>query len=323
MSWFNPFQTKGKTPSRRTPEQAPPEWTPAPEQSHDWGLFHEATDSEFQSAEAFCAQHPVEPPKLLPSNQVERIDEEGCRAWTIEHPRSSRFTGQIVRAGAEKTAAVTRIATTNACGDVCLFSNLPIMAGLYEIHGKSGVYYEITVKKMRGIIAIGEFLLLLVKRASHRKTGTACRPYPDWRFPGWNRCSVGLHLDDMRKFFEDPNGGRDYDPLLSSFSEGDVIGCGYDFAASSVFFTYNGRRLTDAFGGVYVPRTKYDVYVAIGLVGECDLEVNFGGELFTWKEGNEWAWRVEGHVGRLSVTSSSTAPAVDGLPTYDEVRRRH
>ncbi|KAI0094358.1 hypothetical protein BDY19DRAFT_912408, partial [Irpex rosettiformis] len=200
---------------------------------------------------------------------------------------------------------VCKVVTGKSCRDTCLFSNLPLMAGLYEIQGKNGVYYEILMKKMDGIIAIG----------------SACRPYPDWRFPGWNRASVGLHLDDMRKFYEDPDGGMDYDPILSRFACGDTIGFGYDFTSSSVFYTYNGIRLPDAFGGVYIPRNQYDVYAAIGVEGACKFEVNFGAELFRWKEGNEWAWRVEGHVGRLSGTSGRFADG-DELPAYESVSRR-
>jgi hypothetical protein len=36
--------------------------------------------------------------------------------------------------------------------------------------------------------------------------------------PGWNRLSAGLYLDDVRKFFGDPHGGRDYTPELSQIS---------------------------------------------------------------------------------------------------------
>ena len=84
-------------------------------------------------------------------------------------------------------------------------------------------------------------------RRSFNHVGTACRPYPEWRHPGWNRLSAALHLDDFRKFFEDPNGGRDYTPELTEVSEDDIIGCGYDFTRCSIFYTYNGRRLPDAF----------------------------------------------------------------------------
>lgn len=149
--------------------------------------------------------------------------------------------------------------------------------------------------------------------------GSACRPYPQWRLPGWNRLSAALHLDDLRKFFEDPDGGRDYvcDPPLTRIAPGDTVGFGYAFALGTVFFTHNGVRLPDAFTGVYLPRERHDVYAAIGVEGRCEFEVNFGGDVFRWKEGNEWAWRVEGHVGTLA---RGRAGADDELPTYEELR---
>ena len=116
----------------------------------------------------------------------------------------------------------------------------------------------------------------------------------------------------MRKFCEDPDGGRDYTPALTRISPGDTVGCGFDFTRNSIFFTYNGQRLPDAFSGLYVPRTNYDVYAAIGIEAACEFEVNFGGDVFRRKEGNEWAWRVEGHVGRMEGGSS----AAEELPTY-------
>jgi Ran-binding protein 9/10 len=101
---------------------------------------------------------------------------------------------------------------------------------------------------------------------------------------------------------------------------GDTVGCGYDFRATSIFFTHNGQRLPSAFAGVYLPRVQFDVYAAIGVSGANALDVNFGGELFRWKEGNEWAWRLEGHVGRLSGPAGAGGGADDELPTYAEAR---
>lgn len=332
MSWLRSL--KGKEPvlpssagrgNLGPAADAPPSWTPAPQQPHKLGLFNEATDDEFESAELYCSRYPLERPRLLPSDVVDRINSEGCRVWSIEIPRSDRFVGKAVDGGEKGKPGVCRVTTGKRCRDTCLFSNLPLLAGLYEIQGKTGVYYEVLVKKMDGIIAIGMLNLVLTQTCIAAHTvdhiGSACRPYPDWRFPGWNRSSVGLHLDDMRKFFEDPDGGMDYDPILTRFSCGDTIGFGYDFTASSVFYTYNGIRLPDAFGGVYVPRNQYDVYAAIGVEGACEFEVNFGAELFRWKEGNEWAWRVEGHVGILSGTSGRFAEG-DELPAYEAVSRR-
>jgi len=281
--------------------QSPPEWSPAPERSYDHGLRNDAPEDEFKAAEAWCQKYPVDRPRLLSSDTVERINSMGCRAWGLELPSSSRFSGRIendVKGG----PAVVRVQTTQQCQDVSILSDLPLMAGLYDIQGKSGVYYEILIHQMYGFIAIG----------------TSCRPYPSWRLPGWNRLSAGLHLDDCRKFFEDVDGGRDYVPGLDGrIRPGDTIGCGYVFATGELFFTHNGQRLPPAFTGIYLPRPHHDVYAAIGVEGQCVFEVNFGGEYFKWKEGNEWAWRVEGHVGRLNGSSSGGA---GGLPSYDEAR---
>jgi hypothetical protein len=36
-------------------------------------------------------------------------------------------------------------------------SDLPLMAGLYDIHGRRGIYYEVRVNRMEGVVAIGTF----------------------------------------------------------------------------------------------------------------------------------------------------------------------
>jgi len=59
------------------------------------------------------------------------------------------------------------------------------------------------------------------------------------------------------------------------------------------------RPAVDTFIGIYLPRREHDVFAAIGVVA---FEVNFGGEEFRWKEGREWAWGVEGHVGVMALT---------------------
>ena len=98
----------------------------------------------------------------------------------------------------------------------------------------------------------------------------------------------------------------------------DTIGFGYVFSTGTIFYTYNGERLEDAFRGVYLPRTQYDVYAAIGIGGPGvnRLRVNFGGDdeeyLFKWKPGRESAWRVEGHVGRLAGGGNED----EELPSY-------
>lgn len=142
--------------------------------------------------------------------------------------------------------------------------------------------------------------------------GTACRPFPPFRLPGWNRLSAALHLDDLRKFFEDPCGGRDYTKEIE-VSRGDVVGCGYEFHTGIMFFTHQGRRLPDAFTGIYLPHQKYDVYAAVGVSGATEFKVNFGGDTFKWLPGNEWGWRLDRHVGQLT---ERTTRDQEQLPPY-------
>ncbi|KAM6490511.1 hypothetical protein JOM56_013854 [Amanita muscaria] len=263
------------------PDASPPEWSAAPEPIHAFGKYDDAPDDEYQAGEDFCARYPVSPPTLLSSHVVERIHSHGPKAWGMETPSTWRFKGAVTRT----EHGTTMIETKKNCPSTCVLSDLPILAGLYDVPGDmEGVYFEVTIKTMHDTVAVG----------------TACQPYPDFRLPGWNRLSAGFHLDDLRKFFEDPDGGRDYvgeGSDVKGIKEGDVVGCGYEFGRGVVFFTYNGRRLPDAFVGVYVPRTKWDVYAAVGVSDECEVQVNFGGEEFRWKEGNSGRWRVDRHVG--------------------------
>ncbi|KAI0313000.1 hypothetical protein OF83DRAFT_1176092 [Amylostereum chailletii] len=289
----------GPPPSTEPP---PPQWAPAPERSHTDGLYNEASEVDYERAEAFCATYPLDPPKLIPSAAIERIQEHGCGAWGLEWPNNPRFFGNLQTDLKSGLAGAWRVRTEKGCKDCCLLSDLPIMGGMYDVKGKRGVYYEVKIHKMEGVIAVG----------------TACKPYPSFRMPGWNRQSAALHLDDLRKFFEDPDGGRDYDSPLKpdSIYPGCIIGCGYEFSSGALFFTYNGARLTDAFKGIYVPRIAQDVYAAIGVDGENELEVNFGSAGFVWKEGNDWAWRVEGHVGQMIGAQGSGSAGDDQLPAY-------
>lgn len=133
----------------------PPPWRPAPEQSHDYGLCNEATEREYQDAVEFCSRNPPDLPKLLPSKVIERIGVEGCKAWGLEWPPSPRFAGSIQNGSERDRPGVVSVTTHEKCQDVCILSDLPLLAGLYDTCGKEGVYYEVLIKKMKGIIAIG------------------------------------------------------------------------------------------------------------------------------------------------------------------------
>ena len=210
----------------------------------------------------------------------------------------------------ESRTGMTKAVSDRECIVMCMRSNMPIMAGLYDTNGKNGVYYEVKIIRMEGIIAIGNAIASRTHRVpctTNVIVGSVCTPNPDWRFPGWSRLGVGLHLDDCRKFYQEPGEGQEYETsgLLPAkgFTSEDKnywIGFGYEFKTNSVFYTYNGKRLPNAFTGVYTPLREYDVYATIGIQGKNEFEVNFGTTKFQWKEGNEPSWKVGGHGGVMA-----------------------
>lgn len=149
--------------------------------------------------------------------------------------------------------------------------------------------------------------------------GSACLPHPRYRLPGWDRLRVGFHLEDSGKSFELPDGsGNNKTPVIAlpqRISSGDSVGFGYEFGSNSAFFTYNGKKFGEVFTDVYAPRDKYAVYATIGVKGRNDFEVNFGTEVFRWKEGNDWTWKVGGLFGDFAAPPCGIS---DVLPPYEE-----
>ena len=150
----------GRTRSSHPPDDlSPPRWTPAIEPSYENGRYSDATLEDCEAAKRFCDHNPVDSPKLLSSHTVERISEEGCKPWEMKEPDTNllgQFKGIKVEPQNEDLAGVTKVVSTKVlCEDTCIFSNLPIMAGLYDTGKQTGVYYEVVIEKMGGIIAIG------------------------------------------------------------------------------------------------------------------------------------------------------------------------
>jgi len=100
---------------------------------------------------------------LLASNAIDRIRLLGCAAWGLERPTDARFVGHIERGDQVNNdksgggGGTWKVCTEKRCRDICIMSDLPLMAGLYDIRGRRGVYYEVRVNKMEGVVAIGAF----------------------------------------------------------------------------------------------------------------------------------------------------------------------
>lgn len=160
MGWFSIHHHHGQEhASQHVSPGAPPEWTPAVEQSNTYGLLNEASDESYQKAQDFCERYPVELSALLPSHTLEDIASNGCLEWRIKGDNSPHIS---VSPSGKRGLSLIRSGTD--CPDTCLLSNLPLVAGQYHLPNDGGVYYEITVHKMTdptkgGVIAIGMSVL--------------------------------------------------------------------------------------------------------------------------------------------------------------------
>ena len=131
-------------------------------------MFNEASDDDCERAEAFCTTHPPTPPRLLASDVIDRIQVLGCAAWDLERPTDAHFVGHIERGDQIKSGSTWKVRTEKGCRDSCVMSDLPLMAGLYDIHGRHGVYYEVRVNRMDGVVAIGTSPDCAVMKVTHK-----------------------------------------------------------------------------------------------------------------------------------------------------------
>ncbi|KAI0463777.1 hypothetical protein LJB42_002782 [Komagataella kurtzmanii] len=112
--------------------------------------------------------------------------------------------------------------------------------------------------------------------------GLCCKPYPDFRLPGYNPYSIGIessgHLRLNRPFIND----SDTPVLLPQLIQGDVIGIGYKYYAGSVYVTHNGKKIMEVLHDI-----KLDLYPCIGSTGgRSQVSVNLGQLGFVFIEAN-------------------------------------
>jgi Ran-binding protein 9/10 len=88
---------------------------------------------------------------MLASDVIDRIRLLRCTAWGLKQPATPRFIGHIDGGNQGKSRSdvgTWNVCTQNRCKDTCLLNDLSLMAGLYDIRDKLGIYYEVRVNKM-------------------------------------------------------------------------------------------------------------------------------------------------------------------------------
>ncbi|KAG0179733.1 Rsp5p-dependent ubiquitination, sorting of cargo proteins at the multivesicular body [Apophysomyces sp. BC1021] len=215
----------------------------------------------YERAKAWQEQYPPDSIRTdITSPQYIAIQEKGVSAFEfVWEPETTCFV-----------AARTEIQFMD--GECCVQTNLPLPK-TQEVYYWEAKMFE---KPESTTVAVG----------------LATKPYPSWRLPGWNRCSVGYFSNDGCRYFSSPFRNKSYGLM---FNHGDVIGVGYRPHTGTVFFTRNGRKLEDAYRGL-----RRNFFPTIGANGPCQVHVNLGQSGFVFIEANVKKWGLAPSQGTLA-----------------------
>lgn len=122
--------------------------------------------------------------------------------------------------------------------------------------------------------------------------GLSLKPYPWFRLPGRHAYSVSYDSDGYRRHNQpfSPRG----DPPFPSLIEGDVVGIGYRVRTGTIFFTRNGKKLSELKIGGHIKNFKIpqegQLFPIVGANNLCSVHVNIGQLGFVFIEGNVKKW---------------------------------
>lgn len=167
--------------------------------------------------------------------------------------------------------------------------------------------------------------------------GLSTHPYPSFALPGRYLHSVAYDSNGDRRHncpfpISDFKDGRDAFPHLE---KGDVIGIGLRRQTRAVFFTRNGKKISESrIGGhVKLPRSV-QLYPTVGSINPCRVDVNFGQMGFVFIEANVKKWALGPMRGdeappplykkfNHDVLLDTSDTEDNELPEFEEIIREH
>ena len=121
--------------------------------------------------------------------------------------------------------------------------------------------------------------------------GLSTSPYPYFRLPGRHHHSIAYDSTGGRRFNDSFELDAELQHLFPSLQKGDVIGVGYRTRSGTVFFTRNGKKLSEKSVGGHVRGWKFKyLYPIIGANIPCTIHANFGTYGFVYIEANVKKW---------------------------------
>lgn len=123
--------------------------------------------------------------------------------------------------------------------------------------------------------------------------GLSTKPYPWFRLPGRHPHSVVYDSNGFRRHNQ-PFNFLDMEPPFPQLAKGDVVGVGYRTRTGTVFFTRNGKKISELRLGGHVknfkPANQGQLFPIVGANNICSVHVNLGQRGFVFIEGNVKNW---------------------------------
>lgn len=255
--------------------------------SHESGLYHDASGDSFERAEAFINDNLWAIDQSPPETLCRDLLSDGLVHY--QNLDLSQSTKDLVLVEPSNTATFhprqrSRFnkfmgrSSTSTDSDVCIQALYP-MLGTAQLKNLANLKVQADSEPPQYGDEVHYFEVTILEHAPDitMALGLCTRPYPSFRLPGWNRYSVGWHSDDGRKFCDDPDGGQDFTQPWGK--PGDVVGCGWDVDHGSVWFTLNGIVVGTAYSDI----SKHVFFPSFGADGFCKVHFNFGSAPFRYK----------------------------------------
>lgn len=122
--------------------------------------------------------------------------------------------------------------------------------------------------------------------------GIGVKPYPWFRLPGRHAHTVSYDSNGYRRHNQPFK--FESEPPFPKIMEGDVIGIGYRTRSGTVFFTRNGKKVSELKIGGHIKNFKLphngQIYPIVGANNMCSIHVNIGQLGYVFIEGNVKKW---------------------------------
>ncbi|EMG46136.1 ssh4 Protein ssh4 [Candida maltosa Xu316] len=122
--------------------------------------------------------------------------------------------------------------------------------------------------------------------------GVSTKPYPWFRLPGRHIHSVSYDSNGYRRHNDPLQSGNP--PPFPIVKEGDVVGIGYRTQSGTIFFTRNGKKVSESKIGGHIKNFKIpaqgQIFPTVGANNICSVHVNLGQMGFVFIEANVKKW---------------------------------